>query len=209
MTCALIPAGGKSSRMGRPKLALPLGDQTILEHVLDELRQAAVEPILVVVGPHTPELVPLAQAGGAQVLALVHGTPDMRTTVEHGLRWLEEHCQPQSEDSWLLVPADHPLLNASLVQQLTEARAGHPQFSVIIPTFEGRRGHPPLIAWKHVAGIRALPHELGLNAYLRQCEAQTLELPVAGSDILFDLDTPEDYTRLLRIWTDRRQAPKT
>src|SRR5207237_3552168 len=54
---ALIPAAGKSTRMGRPKLALPLGGRTVLEHVVAALRDAGVEHVLVVVGPHVPELV--------------------------------------------------------------------------------------------------------------------------------------------------------
>ena len=43
MIFALIPAAGKSTRMGRPKLALPLGEKTVLEHVIAALRQALRE----------------------------------------------------------------------------------------------------------------------------------------------------------------------
>ena len=52
MRFAVLPAAGKSTRMGRPKLALPLGERTILEQVVAALRQAEVEHILVIVGPH-------------------------------------------------------------------------------------------------------------------------------------------------------------
>ena len=46
---ALIPAAGKSARMGRPKLSLPLGDHTVLECVIATLREAGISDILVVV----------------------------------------------------------------------------------------------------------------------------------------------------------------
>ncbi len=34
MIFAVVPAAGRASRMGRPKLSLPLGGRTVLEHVV-------------------------------------------------------------------------------------------------------------------------------------------------------------------------------
>src|SRR6185437_4333957 len=127
MRFAVLPAAGKSTRMGRPKLALPLGNRTILEHVVAALRQAEVEHILVVVGPHVPELAALAESAGALVCPLPEETADMRMTVEHGLRWLDEHFHPGPDDAWLLVPADHPSLSPSAIRALDQARATHPE----------------------------------------------------------------------------------
>jgi molybdenum cofactor cytidylyltransferase len=204
MTFALIPAAGKSVRMGRPKLALLLGEHSVLWHVVTALRRGGVEHVLAVVGPHVPQLVPLAEAAGAHVLLLGEETADMRATVEHGLRWLEERFRPRPEDGWLLVPADHPTLDPEVVKQLLQARAERPDRSVFIPTFEGRRGHPALVGWKHRAGIRALPPGAGLNMYLRGQAAETLEVPVALAEVLCDLDAPEDYERLRRRWQENR-----
>src|SRR5262245_40399906 len=52
MISALLPAAGHSTRMGRPKLSLPLGQRTVIEHVINTLKNARIEQILVVVGPH-------------------------------------------------------------------------------------------------------------------------------------------------------------
>jgi molybdenum cofactor cytidylyltransferase len=192
----LIPAAGKSLRMGRPKLALPLGKQSVLERVIATVRGAGVDVVLVVIGPHVPELVPLAEAANAQILLLSEETPDMRATITHGLRWLEERYQPTSDESWLLLPADHPTVDGEVVRQLLTARQADPASTLLVPTFQGHRGHPVLLGWKHVAAIRALPEGLGVNAYVRQHAAQTREVPVASPSILWDLDTPEDYARL-------------
>lgn len=186
--------------MGRPKLSLPLGGRTVLEQVIATLRRAEVEAILVVLGPHVRELTAPAAAAGALVLELPEATPDMRATVEQGLHWLEERFHPQPDDDWLLVPADHPTLSSDVVRRLLGARLEHPDRSIFIPSFEGKRGHPALIAWRHVAGIRRFPRELGLNAYFRQQRDETWEVPVDSPAILTDLDTPEDYARLLRDW---------
>ncbi len=198
MIFAVVPAAGHSVRMGRPKLALPLGGSTILEQVVASVRSAGVQHVLVVVGPHVPELRPLAEKAGAHVLSLTEETPDMRATVEVGLRWLDDRFHPMAADHWLLVPADHPTLDSSVVGQLLAARIETAGCSILVPTFDGRRGHPTLIAWSHVAGIRALLSGQGLNVYLRRFAAETREVAVASPGILCDLDTPDDYARLQR-----------
>jgi molybdenum cofactor cytidylyltransferase len=203
-TFAVIPAAGQSTRMGRPKLSLPLGDRSVLERVVAAVREGGVGATVVVIGPHVPDLVPLAEAAGATPLLLAEQTPDMRATVEHGLRWLEERFRPAPAERWLLLPADHPTLDAALVRRLLEARANRADCSLVIPTYGGRRGHPAVIDWIHVAGIRVLPQGVGLNRYFRQHVGETLEVPVASADVLCDLDTPEDYERLRRRWEDGR-----
>jgi CTP:molybdopterin cytidylyltransferase MocA len=200
MVFALVPAAGQSRRMGRPKLGLPLGDCTVLECVVRTLRAADMSHILVVVGPHVPELAPLAEGAGALVCQLGAQTPDMRATIECGLHWLEQRFHPRDEDAWLLVPADHPTLDATVVRQLVQAWRDHGDCSIIIPTHAGRRGHPTLIGWQHVPGLRRHPSCEGLNTYLRQYSAQTLELPVSCAAVLHDLDTPEDYESLRATW---------
>ena len=193
---AVLPAAGKSTRMGRPKLALPVGGRTVLEAVVAALRSAGVEHVLVVVGPHVPELVPGAERGGAHVHRLAAETADMRATVEHGLDWLEEHFRPRPEDAWLLVPADHPTLAPDVVRAMLAAHQAGGRHSVFVPTYQGRRGHPTLIAWRHVPGILAHPAGQGINTYLQMHAPEIREVPVADAGVLHDLDTPEDYERL-------------
>src|SRR5580704_11488313 len=84
----LIPAAGKSQRMGQPKLTLRLGDATVLERVCRAVQRSGVERVLVGVGPHGDPLVALAKSVGADVLQLANDTAEMRHTIEHGLAWL-------------------------------------------------------------------------------------------------------------------------
>jgi molybdenum cofactor cytidylyltransferase len=203
MNLGLIPAAGKSSRMGRPKLLLPLGERSVLEHTIASLRQAGVDPVLVVIGPSLPELGPLAGAAGSQVLFLAEETPDMRSTVVHGLRWLDDHYHPAPTDNWLLLPGDAPVPEPSVIQELLHARAAHPDRTIVLPTCAGRRGHPTLFAWPHARAIRELPEGVGINAYVRQRSVEVLEVATVSASILTDLDTPEDYERLRAAWERR------
>ena len=106
MIFAVIPAAGKSSRMGRPKLALPVGGKRVLELVVEALRQGGVDQVLVVLAPHAAELRPMAESAGANVLMLDEETPDMRATVVAGLGWLDRTFHPGPGDFWFLVPAE-------------------------------------------------------------------------------------------------------
>lgn len=191
---ALLPAAGLSRRMGTPKLALCLHGRTVLERAIDAVRQGGAEQVLVVLAPHVAFLAEIASAAGAEVLLLDAATSDMRATLERGLERLETLARPGPDDAFLLVPADHPTLDSAVVRNLVQALV--PPYSIAIPTWEGKRGHPALIGWRHVAGIRAWPPDQGVNAYLRSRADETVLIPWTGEEVLLDLDTPEDWIRL-------------
>jgi molybdenum cofactor cytidylyltransferase len=193
----IIPAAGKSRRMGRPKLLLPCGGAAVLECVIDAVRAAGVEVVVVVAAPGAAELAERAEHGGALVAQLPEDTPDMRATCEFGLAWIEAQLQPKADDGWLLLPADHPTVRADVVTALLDAWRTHSEKSIFVPVFQGRRGHPTLLRWAHVAGVRALAADLGLNAYVRQQAAAVMEIEWRSDEVLRDLDTPADYERLL------------
>ncbi len=189
--------------MGRPKLLLPLSGSTVLEHALLAVQGAGIANVLVVVAPDAEELAQRADAAGAHVLRLAVDTPDMRSTCLHGLARIEAEFHPHNDDGWLLLPADHPTVRGDVVQALLSAAQDQPDKTIVVPTHAGRRGHPTWLRWSHVAGIRALPGEKGLNEYIRAHASETLEIPWPTDEILRDLDTPEDYQRMI----DTRRAP--
>jgi molybdenum cofactor cytidylyltransferase len=201
-TFALIPAAGKSARMGRPKLLLPLGERTVLERVVAAVRAGGVADVLVVIGPHADALQEAAERAGARVLRLDEDTADMRQTCIHGLEWLGEQIQPAPGEGWLLMPADHPTTRPEIVGALVQAAAENPDRAIIVPTCAGRRGHPVWLRWELVDAMRGLPDGLGLNTLIRSRSAETLELEWPDAEILRDLDTPEDYRRLLANWQE-------
>jgi molybdenum cofactor cytidylyltransferase len=137
-----------------------------------------------------------AQAAGAEVCLLAEQTIDMRETVERGLCWLEDRYYPRVDDAWLLAPADHPAIDPSVVRHLCGHYPNDQGRTIIAPVFGGKRGHPVLLAWHHVSGIRQHPTHAGLDTYLRLNADQVLEVPIDNDGILKDIDTPEDYAGL-------------
>jgi molybdenum cofactor cytidylyltransferase len=197
-TFGLIPAAGKSSRMGRPKLLLPLAGKTVLDRVVASVRAGGVGEVLVVVAPGDLALREIAERAGAHVLQLLEDTAHMLHTCRHGLEWIAERFHPLPDDGWLLLPADHPTCRPEVVRALIDTALIHGDRSIVVPVHRERRGHPVWLRWHLVAAIRELPAERGLNALVREHGDGTLELPWASAEILSDLDTPEDYHRLTR-----------
>jgi molybdenum cofactor cytidylyltransferase len=185
--------------MGQPKLSLLLGGKTVLQRVIQSLHEAGVERTVVVLGPQVHALAEVVKAdmtpGTATVdwLLLEDQTPDMRATIERGLTFLRGFA---SLEAFVLVPADHPTLEPTIVRKLLAARQAHPQHSIFVPCFALRRGHPTVIAAKHIDGIGQHRADEGVNRYLRLHEAETLEVEVDSEQIFEDLDTPEDFARL-------------
>ncbi len=193
---ALIPAAGHSVRMGRPKLLLPMGGQTLLHHLLAAVRDGHVSRAVVVVRPDDFDLAEAARGAGAEVVRLPAATPDMLATVRAGLDWIETSLPAAERYGFYLIPADHPFLSPAAFDGLSAAIERR-RASIVVPVHEGRRGHPVWIAWSHVPAIRAIPDGQGLNEYLRTQLAVTEEVPWATAEVLLDVDTPVDYEKLL------------
>jgi molybdenum cofactor cytidylyltransferase len=194
---ALLPAAGKSSRMGRSKLVLPVGASTVIGCLIGTLRECQIQSILVVVAPAETQISDLASEAGARVMRLPAETPDMRSTVAFGLNWLLTSGAASEKDRFLLIPADHPALTTRALRALLAAAEAHPGGDIFVPTYQGKRGHPVILPFALVSEIKALPIEVGINELIRRQAESSVLVAVDDPAILWDLDTPEDYQRLL------------
>jgi len=104
---------------------------------------------------------------------------------------------PPAIDAVVALPVDIPLVRSRTIRALLGRFGDAP---VLYPTFMGERGHPPVFSAGCVSFITAWQGEGGLRGALEALEARlgAEELPVADANILFDLDTPEDYREALR-----------
>lgn len=183
--------------MGAPKLLLPLAGRTVLARLLAALDRPGIAGRAVVVRPDDHDLAREAEACGATVVRPAVPPPDMRASVEAALEDIENRHAPAPEDGWLLVPADHPVLDGDVIDALAGSfRAGGCE--IVVPVCRGRRGHPAIFRWRLAAAVRALPADAGINRLLHDHQSSVCELPVANEAVLCDLDTPEDYAALLR-----------
>ncbi len=193
---AVIPAAGHSTRMGQPKLLLPLGGSTVVERVIATLFEAGVNECVLVCRPDDSALAQVVKRTPARLVQPEPAPPYMRDSVWAGLQWIEAHCQPTVEDGWLLIPADHPTIDAAVVRQLIAVWTAHGD-QIVLPTYHGQRGHPTLFPWSLAVEVGELPLDQGLNQIVRHDRSRVCEVPVSSESVLWDLDTPEDYQRIL------------
>ena len=200
----VIPATGQSKRMGQHKLLLPLNGLSLIQRLLEQLCNSHHSAICVVVRADDAALIQEIEAwcdaniSGATNLHLVQPVDppeDMRSSVQSGLDWLAERYHPSPESAWVLVPADFPLVNSSVISQLVQSWQ-KTQEDILVPTYEGRRGHPTFFRWSLVPLVKQIPYNQGINSLLQSPNLTVKTQPVESVSVIEDLDTPEDYDRI-------------
>ena len=189
MIAAIVLTAGKSLRMGgRPKALLEFRGRTFLEHVLAAAGGAGIANIVVVVGHHRNEIT------SALHLPHVVFNPDyeqgMSTSVQVGIRAL-----PQGIEGAGIFLVDQPLIDAETIVALsTQLKRGR----IVLPFYDGHRGHPVFFASDLFEEILELPSDQGLNTVVRRLPERVTEVAVTNSGVLRDIDTPEEFENLLR-----------
>lgn len=190
---AILPAAGRSRRMGAPKLLLPWWSGTLIEHVVGVWRQSRVDEILVVVAPDDEAMIAACQGLDCRVVVPDQPPPEMKASICRALEYIERQFAPLDTDAWLVAPADLPSLTADVINSvLTAYRPAQP--AVVVPMHDGRRGHPVLLPWRRANEVPLLQQQESLKDLLARSSVQ--EVPVASAAAFDDLDTPQDYQRL-------------
>lgn len=194
----LVPAAGRSERMGRPKLTLGLGNEreSVIQRVVRALVQGGASDVVVVAPPIPDDAAVLlanqARVEGALVVHLDAPTSDMRSTVEYGLDAIEEHGL--APDGLLLTPGDFPGLTPKLVADVARRFQAAP-WRIILPAHDGRRGHPLALPWALAREIGRLPPNVGVNTLLKAYADRVETFAVEDPGAVEDMDTPADYQR--------------
>ncbi len=187
--------------MGQPKLTMTLAGRPVIEHLLAALDQPGIDAIVVVFRKGDDALAlaiensPKLQHSELVVVQPETDPPDMRTSVEIGLAAINERFSPGDDSVWLLIPADHPVLDDDVVRELLAAQS-QSDADVLVPTHDGERGHPTLFRWPLADRVSQIPTDCGLNWLVRHESVSVDEIEVATDSVLLDLDTPEDFRKL-------------
>ena len=174
---AVVPAAGLSRRMGQPKLMLTLSGRTIIERLLQALEHPAIGCRQVVVRSSDQALQAEVTRLGGKLLMPAGDPADMSTSVSLGLESIQREFSPRDDDGWLLVPADHPVLDGALIESLIHFwQSERP--AILVPRHGQRRGHPTLFRWSMAREVPQIPVNRGLNWLLREHSSLVTELSV-------------------------------
>jgi CTP:molybdopterin cytidylyltransferase MocA len=189
MIAAVILSAGESSRMGRPKALLPIDGQTFIEKIVDALRQAGLENIVVIIG-HNAEAM-RQKIAHLPVTILVN--PDYKDGQLSSLQVAVRHLATDKNCHAILVHlVDHPYIDAELVNLLIRRfeDSGKP---IAVPSFHGKRGHPVMFARSLFDELLNAPIDQGAKAVVNAHRNETLEIDTEDEGITLDIDTPELY----------------
>jgi CTP:molybdopterin cytidylyltransferase MocA len=185
---AIVLAAGGGSRFGGGKLLAKLGGQPIIEAVLDNLREAPVDEIIVIVGADAGSLGEVCDRAGVRTVANEEWERGQATSVLAGLR-------ASGGRAAVVLLGDQPFVGAEAVERLVAAFAEGAK--VAVATYGGKRRNPVLFSREVWPLLEAeLAGDEGARSVLRQHPELVVEVPCEGVGDPVDVDTREDLRRL-------------
>jgi len=186
--CLLVIAAGASRRFGgRPKALLEVDGEPAVRRVLRAARSAGLEDAVIVVGPHGVPIRAALAGDPARIVPNDDWELGRTGSIQAGLREIE------ADRDVLLWPIDYPFVQANTVRELEGAAHRDPVAAWIMPTFEGRGGHP---VWLTPAATRLVPGltpDASLRLLIPRLGVQVLRVPTTDPWVRIGTDTPDEY----------------
>ena len=194
MVPAIVLAAGRSSRMGRAKATLPLGDgDTFLTRIVRTFLNAGVDDVVVVVGHDADAIVASFAPSGLPARFVVNPEYD-RGQLSSLIAGLGVVDRPGVAAA-LVTLVDVPLVSAATVREVIACyRRTHAH--VVRPTSGTRHGHPLLIDRSLFGELRAGDPSAGAKPIVRTHASSAGDLPIDDEGAFTDIDTADDYLRV-------------
>lgn len=185
---AIVLAAGSSRRMGADKLSLPWGDGTVLDAALRPfLELPEIDEVVVVVRGGA---LPVFVQGRARVLVNEHADEGMGSSLRVGVAG----ANPRA-DAYVLALGDMPGLGEDFLRTLLATWRGSGK-GILVPVFDGRRGHPVVISGAYREALLASSGDVGARQLLAENTWDVALCEVMDPAVVSDLDTSEDYEAL-------------
>jgi len=187
MIHALVLAAGESRRMGMPKPLLRFGETTFLGRIIAVLRRSSVDAITVVLGARADVIRASIDLSGTNVVLNENYRQGQLSSLIAGLKSV-----PAETRAIILCLVDSPLISADVVNRLVDG-FGKTRKQIVLPVFNGRRGHPALFARSLFDELVNAPTDKGARHVVSSNQDKILEMDVPDRGVLMSVDTPDDY----------------
>lgn len=189
---AIVLAAGESRRMGGvPKAAIRIGGVPAVRRIVDRCVRLGVAPVHVVTGAHTAAVRESLGDSSAVVVENPRWSEGRTGSIHTGIGSLEHPT------TVLLWPVDHPFVEAKTVEALLRHARSDAMALWVIPTFEGRGGHPVVLQPETFGAVLALRPDRPLRDLVETFGPQVARVPVDDPGTLENVDTPAEYAAAL------------
>ena len=186
----ILLAAGASQRMGQNKQLLPVPDEPAIRFIIRQILDAGLETLVVVLGANREKIRPVLAE--LPVTIAVNTRPDshMAESVSCGLSEM-----PDPVTGIMIALCDHPLVASATYAALNNRYTQTPD-SILLPVYNGRGGHPTV--FPRVL-CNAAHDGIPLNRVVHRHTDHVCRIPVDDPAIVLDMDTPDDYQRVLSL----------
>ena len=188
----IILAAGASVRMGKPKQSLEFNGETLLQRAVQTAHETECRPIIVVLGAQADNLKNEIKDFDVQIAENADWKKGMGSSIKTGLeKILEINSQINGV---LIMVCDQPFVSVELVNQIVET---HRKTGSLITAskYSETLGVPALFDRRIFPQLLSLENEGGAKKIIKQFQNETAF--VSFEEGKFDVDTPEDYLKLI------------
>lgn len=193
-SAGVVLAAGGSRRLGRPKQLLDLGGRPLLEVVLSEICASRLDEVVVVLGADAERITLAVDMGRARTVINPGWADGMSSSLRVGLLSLDPYI-----DRAVILLGDQPAVSAEQLNTLLDlqARSGLPAAALSFDCLL----HPPVVLERRLWDeLMNLEGDVGCRALIRARPELVAALPApAALRHPVDIDTEDDYHRLLRV----------
>lgn len=202
-TAVVILAAGSSSRLGKPKQLLQYQNQTLIKHTVKTALQTAHQPVIVVTGFLHEELLKELENLPVQFIHNPFWEEGMGSSIRTGIKLLDESENSNQIHAALILLSDQPLITAEHLKQLTAQFYSDKRSIVTCTSYTNVKGAPAVFDRSLFAALQNLPGNRGAQWLFEKYQDQLTVVPFEGGAI--DVDTEEDYLRLLKSEEDKQE----
>jgi nicotine blue oxidoreductase len=183
----VLAAGGGRRLGGQPKALLRHHGEFLVDRAARVAHEGGCDPVICVLGAGADDVLHLARADTiAHAVVNPAWASGLGSSLRAGLAAVPAQC-----GAVLILLADQPFISADAVARVLQAhRCGA---EIVAATYAGRRGHPVLIAARHLPEVaQRATGDGGARDFLRANEAQIALVDCTGSGRPTDIDEPAD-----------------
>jgi molybdenum cofactor cytidylyltransferase len=189
---AAILAAGESRRMGRPKALVPFEGLTFVEHLLQATNHPRVGIVRDVLCANAERIKAELKLDQETVVVNQDWQQGQLSSIQSAIRSL-----PADETAGLLLcPVDHPLISSQLVSRLI-AEFDSDRKLIVVPTHQGRRGHPVIFHASLYAELLDASPNVGARQVVWAHPDAIAEIETDESGVILNLNDPETMRKAL------------